>query len=303
LLEKAQQFFINIVLDDSSLESQPQTSRSAIGSKIVGLLKTIEIDYEKLNETQDEMEDDDRWMHVKETEFDALLMQKFLGHDLAHDQRRVPEALNRFLESESGLKGAERIHSPPVPPVRRNRKAKSTHSDDTLCNSKISFESENFSDAIRSVLTLQVPHSDDDGSSSGMSDYSEESDTQSLNSDDEEDELNLMRNKRNKLGKANGKSDSLVDDMKTYMDKMDRELAKTKVGESFERRSQSRPPLATTEELDEEADDYKPVDLDMNALKNILESLNSQNGMPGPSASLLHTMGLNNVPNAKSGTK
>lgn len=40
-------------------------------------------------------------------------------------------------------------------------------------------------------------------------------------------------------------------------------------------------------------DDYKPVDVDMNLVKHLLESTVSQGGLSGPASNLLRSMGLN----------
>lgn len=40
-------------------------------------------------------------------------------------------------------------------------------------------------------------------------------------------------------------------------------------------------------------EDYKPVDVDMNLVKHLLESTVSQGGLSGPASNLLRSMGLN----------
>lgn len=40
------------------------------------------------------------------------------------------------------------------------------------------------------------------------------------------------------------------------------------------------------------AEDYKPVDVDMNLVKHLLESTVSQGGLSGPASNLLRSMGL-----------
>lgn len=40
------------------------------------------------------------------------------------------------------------------------------------------------------------------------------------------------------------------------------------------------------------AEDYKPVDVDMNLVKHLLESTVSQGGLSGPATNLLRSMGL-----------
>lgn len=44
--------------------------------------------------------------------------------------------------------------------------------------------------------------------------------------------------------------------------------------------------------VDNDVDTYQPIDVDLTALKNILESYNCQQGMPGPTTNLLGTMGI-----------
>ena len=47
-------------------------------------------------------------------------------------------------------------------------------------------------------------------------------------------------------------------------------------------------------ELIESLDDLNsPINVDMDVLKNILESYSSQNGMPGPASTLLQSLGIN----------
>lgn len=43
----------------------------------------------------------------------------------------------------------------------------------------------------------------------------------------------------------------------------------------------------------EQAEEFKPVDIDVNALKNIISSYRAQNGEPGPAENLLGPLGVN----------
>lgn len=101
------------------------------------------------------------------------------------------------------------------------------------------------------------------------------------------------------------------------MDAMDAELSTTKMAEDFEKSALRPPqknpakPMTREESLndhgneqeesgDEEsdADDHddddssRPVDLNLNLVKNLLESFSSQQGMSGPASSLLSSLGL-----------
>lgn len=93
------------------------------------------------------------------------------------------------------------------------------------------------------------------------------------------------------------------------MNHMDAELAQTEVGKTFNscsgpstsasggRKKNKVNGAATTTKVDdlEEFDDVQavdPFDLDMNTLSNMLESLRSQEGPSGPSATLLGSVGF-----------
>lgn len=91
------------------------------------------------------------------------------------------------------------------------------------------------------------------------------------------------------------------------MGQMDKELASTTMGQTFKSSasghssvpssstSSSKPKVATAnvEELDEfDKEGLTPVNIDMNALANILESFQSQDGPSGPSANLLRGVGF-----------
>lgn len=52
----------------------------------------------------------------------------------------------------------------------------------------------------------------------------------------------------------------------------------------------------------EDIETFEPVDIDMNALKNILESYQSQMGGAGPAVNMLGPMGIRLEADAKPGT-
>lgn len=45
-------------------------------------------------------------------------------------------------------------------------------------------------------------------------------------------------------------------------------------------------------------DEIQPLDVDVNLVTNLLESLSSQAGLAGPASNLLHSLGLRLPPNA-----
>lgn len=91
--------------------------------------------------------------------------------------------------------------------------------------------------------------------------------------------------------------------MLTYMEQMDAELARTSIGDSFEKRASKAEDLTSQgnrqmqEDLSgakthEEDEGGLPVDVDFNLVKNILESFSTQQGLAGPASNILNSMGV-----------
>jgi len=194
-------------------------------------------------------------------ELDSLLSDKFCSTiqstNSSDISAQIPDTIKAFVFNEnSGLKGAE---APlPIPPKR------------------INFDENTFTDALKSVLSLKVPQSDTDSSSSGMSDYSDEEDT--IDSDDDcYQDLNGSQVEDNK---------NKVQEMKNYMKAMDQQLSESAIGQSFERKA------VPNSQTNQQNGELSGVDIDLNALTNILESYGSECGVPGPATALFATMGV-----------
>jgi len=50
--------------------------------------------------------------------------------------------------------------------------------------------------------------------------------------------------------------------------------------------------VASMEDVDDEDDDFRPVNVDMNAVKNLLHSYEAQQGRAGPTSNILGGMGM-----------
>ncbi|KAG7248386.1 hypothetical protein CRUP_001401 [Coryphaenoides rupestris] len=95
------------------------------------------------------------------------------------------------------------------------------------------------------------------------------------------------------------------------MDQMDHELMGTHIGKSFHQknRDKERPPNSSTqphkgeahsqgeEAADPEEEEIQPLDVDLNLVTNLLESLSSQEGLAGPASNLLQSLGIHLPPN------
>ncbi|KAF5747323.1 protein SGT1 [Tripterygium wilfordii] len=82
--------------------------------------------------------------------------------------------------------------------------------------------------------------------------------------------------------------------MHTYSDALKKELKNTSLEKSFVRAGdhslqKNQGTSTATEDMDE---DIRPVDVDLNLVKSLLDSFSSQQGQPGPASSLLGFMGI-----------
>ena len=129
---------------------------------------------------------------------------------------------------------------------------------------------ESFSTQVKSFLDFVIPEDKWD-SNSEMSDY--------------EDEDDMERNFAAMAGA----------DIKAYMDQMDRELAKTTIGQSFStpqtNKSKRSASKATAEDDFDDIEDFEPININVNTLKNMMDSYKSQIGGAGPVSNLLNAMG------------
>lgn len=285
-VDKARNYFCNAVVP-STCAHIDLASYTYLGKKILHSVQTLDIDYERYRKQESQLppEDSDKWMSVEPDDFDEFLKEKFLNpsnSQLSKLSDSVPKAISEFVAMNSGLQGVEIAANSPS-----GKKGKGLPKERTVSPTPTEgFDPECFANALRNVLTLKVP-SDPEFSDSDMSDYSDEMGSESdIDSDERPDELDFLKNQRNRQNmKSKKDSDDIVSDMKSYMKEMDKELSGTTIGQSFDK----RPPLASVEDDDEDDD---AVDIGYNALKNMLESYKNQDGMPGPSTTLLNSMGV-----------
>nr|CAD7458862.1 unnamed protein product [Timema tahoe] len=240
----------------------------------------------------------DFWLEVSPCDLESMMEKRygrnqFLNVSNKSDPADLTSQLTKFLDHMSGLEGvefpsAETAATPPVRPKRGIKinkvKGVTTTSDTEVTDSPssgntVSFNPDTFSCAVQNILDLVIPEDswDLESDGSGMSSY--------------EDEMDMDLDQL-KTGKKMPESE-----IKQYMDQMDKELSSTTIGHSFEKSkcSKHKGVNGTSKSEEESFDDienFKPVDIDMNALKNILASYQSQLGGAGPSTNLLGPMGV-----------
>lgn len=263
LLNIAQDYFIK---HKDTIKHKP-----TLGQEIVDLYKTLDYNIEDLKKLEEHIlqDDDDSWLEIDPEALDNLLEEQYGNKVQLKDanHRDVTKKLNEFLHHMSEVDGVEfpqkeNTNSPPIRPQRGIKKNK-TSASTSKPDEKINFDASNFSCVVQNMLDLVIPEDSWDlESGSEMSEY------------DDEPEIDFDKMEP---GETKNK-------LKSYMDAMDRELASTSVAQSFERASDG--------DKFDDIENFKPVDIDMTALKNMLESYEAQMGGPGPASNMLGPMGV-----------
>ncbi|XP_030012488.1 protein ecdysoneless homolog isoform X2 [Sphaeramia orbicularis] len=132
-----------------------------------------------------------------------------------------------------------------------------------------------------------------------------------LDSDDLDDDEDEEEEKDEEFDSAEMKGAETLDNLRKYMDQMDQELMGTHIGQSFKQSNSNKAgpgggsshPSATDSPLRQESpaeteEEIQPLDLDLNLVTNLLESLSSQAGLAGPASNLLQSLGIHLPPNS-----
>nr|KAF6322240.1 ecdysoneless cell cycle regulator [Pipistrellus kuhlii] len=267
-LEMAKNYFqLSVNRPESSLAMSP-------GEEILTLLQTLPFDIEELKKEEANLppEDDDQWLDLSPDQLDQLLQEAAgkkepeepVAKEKEHyDLTQVSKSMKAFISKVSTHKGAELPRDPSETPV--------------------TFDADSFLNYFDKILGPRPPESD--------SDDQDEEDFESLESDDD---LDFETQESGEEASVKG----TLDDLKSYMAQMDRELAHTSIGKSFATQKQMESVAQATKSNSDEDDSgaggavMTPVDVDLNLVSNILESYSSQAGLAGPASNLLQSMGV-----------
>lgn len=316
-----------------------------MSARICRLLRQLDVNVDKLREEGQRLgePDDEKWMEVTPQDLDRLLEdyssrggsgdRKTPSSAAQRDEKSlgtaITEGLDRFVRHISDYEGAEvpsdESGKEKSQPSQDASKEKPSQAKSQAKGDGIEFDADRFVEALGAILDFKLPPSDDESSSS-MSSYGDEVDSHDRLADVINGVNGDSCDSDDDLGESGVDLSHLAMDMKSYMEQMDRELAGTNVGLSFERQPPAKPspakkeaksdaatpskarkaPRALAESFDDDLDsdddevaaaagndaNYRPVDVDLTALKNILESYSSQEGLPGPAGNLLSAMGI-----------
>lgn len=246
-----------------------------IAQKVTEMIKTVDQDKDILISSQKSLpeEDDDAWLTLSSRDLDEILEKRYGQTSIIHNSQSGTEnskslshIISEFLEQKTDFEGvvaeSSAIHA-------KQTIYYSKLSKDKKQKGNIEFNPDEFQSAMQNLLDLVIPEDKWD-SNSDMSDY------------DNDD--NLGKNLED-LTEGNNINKS---EFAEYLDDMERELAKTTIGSSFEKRNTNN---ACTDDF-EDIEDFQPVDIDANTIKNMMESYKAQMGTTGPASTLLGSLGM-----------
>ncbi|GAB0094619.1 Protein ecdysoneless [Sergentomyia squamirostris] len=270
LLEAAKDFYRQNISD--------VRENSITGQQLLDDLKSIEYTIEDFRKVEATLppSDDDSWLNVDSAELDKMLNERY--GEVSTPVNGITDKLTDFLAQKSSIDGVEVESTAPVRPQRGVKKPKGkvhfpAEDTDSPAGNTVDFDPDAFQSHVKNLLDLVIPEDKWDDSQSDMSDYGDDSAI-----DRNIDEMNVMKTKTT---------------LDAYMSQMDRELSKTTIGESFEKKTTSG------DDTFDDIEDFQPVDIDLNTLKNMMESYQAQLGGPGPASNLLGSMGVRLKPSDK----
>ncbi|XP_055372947.1 protein ecdysoneless [Condylostylus longicornis] len=262
-------------------------SRPNVGQKILKLLNNIDVNtMEQLKKEENSLKksDSDDWLNISSEELNEMLISKYGIKKLYQANGNInanefTKNIGEFLEKRSEYDGVEIETDKNKDVSNKNTSPKSSKkveessssSSNKRDSNQINFDPDAFSTHIKNFLDFVIPE-DNWESNSEMSDYEDE--------DDLEKNLEDMVNDNAKV--------NLESYFKNYTEQMDKELANTNVGKTFNTSKQQ-------DSKDDDFDDiesFEPIDINVNTLKSMMDSYKSQIGGTGPVSTLLNAMGV-----------
>ncbi|XP_016983005.2 protein ecdysoneless [Drosophila rhopaloa] len=289
LLEKAKDYFRG--------NQERFRTASQAGAEILNLLlHPPEVALQELRDEQNNLQpsDSDEWLNISAEDLDSMLQDRYGPKKLykPNGQMNAEEftkQLSEFLDRQSNYEGIEHsgLEEPeldsdddePPPQARTSSglggKVKKNPSMRRACQRNSLIQSEEPDTThVRNFLDFVIPEDNWD-STSEMSDYADEEDME-----------------RNMKALSGGGSVFPLDrQIQSYMEQMDRELAQTSVGKSFHGKKKKAPPQADEEDFDD-IEDFEPININVNTLRNMMDSYQSQVGGAGPVSNLFSAMGV-----------
>lgn len=310
LTRSAENFFKQSVASKSSALSP--------GEEVLQLLHTctpLSLEELKKQESQLPQEDSDSWLDITAQDLERMLQERSggsadVGGRTSGSTKRAQRdrgAEERRQETEGGKKEEEEAGYSLVA-VSQGMKnflnAMSSHEGAELPWSSsaqpFSFDPDSMASALDRILGGKEEELDSD-------DLDDEDDD-----DDDDDEEEKEEEKEGlSSGHAEMNGTETLDGLRRYMDQMDQELMSTNIGQSFNLTNHNKADLGNGSPHPSAADslpahggvgeaeeEIQPLDVDLNLVTNLLESLSCQAGLAGPASNLLQSLGIHLPPNS-----
>lgn len=279
-------------------DSRP-TYVTNIAQDIISKLNNIDASLNSLNidelQTYNPKDDNEDWLNISAEDLDQMLAERYgitksfstdADDASAETANSFTKNIKSFLEQKSDIDGVDVRPEPPKRGIKKNsnqaKKPDSTKvrfeepENDKANNNNIDFNPEAFQQHLKDMLDMVIPEDNWD-SQSDMSDFDDD----------------LIDKNIEEMAKApQGSIDAAIS---SYMEQMDRELAATTIGKSFNTKKENK----DDEDDFDDIESFEPVNIDVNALQNLAESYQAQLGGHGPAASLLGSLGIRIDPTQK----
>ncbi|MCD9638289.1 hypothetical protein HAX54_022162 [Datura stramonium] len=281
LMQNAEEYYKN-----SSLHARESAMLSAPVRRIDEILALPE-SADDFKDQELPPSDDDSWLYGGEDELNAALQERQKEMELYNSKRKqkskeedgpsngsdnfdlkdISKSMQAFVTKVASYEGAE-------VPEDRNIK-------------EVDFDVDLFMKDMESFMRRQG--NEDNGSDLDI----EEESSSDMEFDESEDESDI----------AEPSDEGGSAFMHSYSDTLNEELKGTTLSNTFVRANgesvkKDEGTSTATESMEEE---FTPVDVDFNLVKNFLDSFSSQEGLPGPASNLLGLMGLQLPPDASKG--
>ncbi|XP_070833682.1 protein ecdysoneless homolog [Chaetodon trifascialis] len=308
LTRSAENFFKQSVASKSSASSP--------GEEVLQLLHNcspFNLEQLKKQESQLPQEDSDSWLDITAQDLERMLQERSGGRaDVGRQNsgstkqtQHVEGAEERREEAEGGKEEEEGGYS--LVAVSQGMKnflnAMSSHEGAELpwssSTQPFSFDPDSVANAVDKLLGSKEE---------------EELDSDDLDDDDDDDEEQEDEEEEKEegsSGRAEVNGTETLDGLRRYMDQMDEELMSTNIGQSFNLTTYNKTDLdngsphpsakdnlPTQGGLEEMEEEIQPLDIDLNLVTNLLESLSCQAGLAGPASNLLQSLGIHLPPNS-----
>ncbi|XP_058507742.1 protein ecdysoneless homolog [Solea solea] len=295
-----------------------KSSALSPGEEVLQLLHSCDafsLEELKKQESHLPQEDSDSWLDITAQDLEHMLQERSWGNAHVSSSAKQTQHVSGANETEEKEKEKEK--------EEKEEKEEATYS-----LIAVSQGMKNFLSAVSSHEGAELPWSsstnpfgfEPDAMANafdrllGSKEEEEELDSDDLDDDDDDDDEEEEEDEEEKQGghaEING-AESLGG-LRKYMDQMDQELMSTNIGKSFSQSNNNKADSAHLSATDgflgeggvEEVEDeeIQPLDVDLNLITNLLESLSSQEGLAGPASNLLQSLGLHLPPNSDSCNK